>query len=162
MVHISCTWQNNDSSSSPIVITCNCSKAIYWGRGGTRGVSPIKIIIGEGGVLGAPGNLLGKESAGETWSPRTPPHTEPGESCCFSLAARENRWRRCQRGLGEGDGRLCHPTAKEKRSLASWRHVAHCAVPQPAERWLLCSRGCAKSRSLQMPAKARGTLLVNY
>lgn len=77
MVHISCTWQNNDSSSSPIVITCNCSKAIYWGRGGTRGISAIKIIIREGGVLGAPGDPLGKEHTGESWSPR-PFHTESG------------------------------------------------------------------------------------
>lgn len=48
MVHISCTWQNNDSSSSPTVITCNCSRAIYFGRGGTPGVSARKTVIGEG------------------------------------------------------------------------------------------------------------------
>lgn len=78
MVHISCTWQNNDSSSSPTVITCNCSKAIYWGRGGTRGKSAIKIIRGEGGVLGAPGDLLAKESTGESWSPHSF-HTQSGE-----------------------------------------------------------------------------------
>lgn len=65
------------------MITCNCSKAIYWGRGGTRGVSAMKIIIGEGGVLGAPGDPLGKESAGESWSPRTF-HAQRGERAASS------------------------------------------------------------------------------
>jgi len=83
MVHISCTWQNNDSSSSPIVITCNCSTAIYQGRGGTQGVSATKIVTGEGGVLGAPRDPLGKEGAGESWSPRTF-HTQSGERAAAS------------------------------------------------------------------------------
>lgn len=101
-----------------------------------------------GGCFGSPWRPAGKrERWGDLESPY-PPHTEPGESCCFSLAVRENRWRRCQRGLGEGDGRLCHPTAKEKRSLASWQHVAHRAVPQPAERRPLCSRGDVQRASL--------------
>lgn len=109
MVRISCTWQNNDSSSSPIVITCNCSKAISWGRGGTRGVAAMKIItvvlvVGGGWEHESPRRPAGKRQC--WWELECPylPHTQQGQSCC-SLATRENRWRRHRRGLGEEEGR---------------------------------------------------------
>lgn len=114
----------------------------------------MKIIIGEGGVLGAPGDPLGKESTGESWSPRTF-HAQRGERAASSP------W---PRGKTDG-GDVRGVWVKERGGSATpqeKKNTARRAVPWPAERRPLHSRGCAKSWSLQMPAKARGMLLVNY
>lgn len=162
MVHISCTWQNNDSSSSPIVITCNCSKAIYWGRGGTRGVSAIVVVIGEGGVLGASHNPLGKESTGESWSPRTF-HAQSGERAASSPWPRGKTDGGDVRGVWEKE-RGGFATPQEKKNTAWHPGGTRHTVPSPGLRRGGCRThgDVQRSRSLQMPAKAKGTLLVNY
>lgn len=153
MVHISCTWQNNDSSSSPTVITCNCSKAIYWGRGGTQGVSARKTVIGEG-VFWEP--LLTRWQKRELVRAGVPvPSTDRGGRELLLLPGHEGKQRRCQQGLGEGEGRLCHPTGKETAAC-------HAGGKQPPVQTPRCSQGCARSRPSQSPQKLGGTLLINY
>lgn len=144
--------QNNDSSSSPIVITCNCAKAIYWGGGGTRGVSAMKIIIGKGGVLGALGDPLGEESAGGSWSPRTF-HTQSGERAASSPWPRGKTDGGDVRRVGVKErGGSATPQEKKKPILPPRRHTAHRAVPRRGGR---CAHGDAQRAALCQGNAAR-------
>lgn len=160
MVHISCTWQNNDSSSSPTVITCNCSKAIYWGRGGTRGISAMKIIREEGGVLGAPGDLLAKESTGESWSPHSF-HTQSGERTAAPPWLQGRTDGRDIRGVWvkERGGRAT-PQESENRA---WWHTAPRAIPRAAERQRCAQGNVQKPGLCRCPQKPGGhcSLIIN-
>lgn len=128
MVHISCTWQNNDSSSSPTVITCNCSTAIYWGRGGTPGVSARETVIGKGVFWEPLLTQWQKERTGESWSPRTF-HRQSGERAASSP------WPRGKTDRGDVSrvwvkerGGSASPQERN-HSLPCWQHTARCADP---------------------------------
>lgn len=148
MVHISCTWQNNDSSSSPTVITCNCSKAIHWGRGGTQGVSARKTLIGEG-VFWEP--LLTHWQKTELVRAGVPiPSTDRGGRELLLLPGHEGKQtEEMSAGSGWRRGRALPPHRKRNHSLPCQQHMAYCADP-------VVLTGMCKQQAFPEPTKAGG------